>query len=169
MTAAGENPEASWRETSLRQILLLLVLVGIAGLVAELLLLGHTESFNQWIPLIVLIVGILSTLVLMFRPGYRSIRVFQWVMASFVMAGLLGLYLHYRGNVEFALERYPDAGGLSLAWKALRGATPTLAPGALAQIGLLGLIYTYKHPALSDEAEGDTEGQGEVNRNGSDT
>lgn len=158
MTATGETPEASWRETSLRQILLLLVLVGVAGLVAELLLLGHTESFNQWIPLIVLMVGIVSTLFVLFRPGYRSIRLFQWIMASFVMAGMLGLYLHYWGNVEFALERYPGAGGLGLAWKALRGATPTLAPGALAQIGLLGLIYTYKHPALSDEAADDTEG-----------
>jgi hypothetical protein len=158
LTPAGEDSEASWRETSLRQILLLLVLVGVAGLIAELLLLGHTESFNQWIPLIVLIVGTFSTLAVMFRPGYRSIRLFQWVMASFVMAGILGLYLHYRGNVEFALERYPDAGGLSLVWKALRGATPTLAPGALAQIGLVGLIYTYRHPALGDEAAGESEG-----------
>ena len=158
MTAGGEDSEASWRETSLRQILLLLVLIGVAGLLAELLLLGHTESFNQWIPLIVLIVGTFSTLAVMFRPGYRSIRLFQWIMASFVMAGILGLYLHYRGNVEFALERYPDAAGLSLVWKALRGATPTLAPGALAQVGLVGLIYTYRHPALSDEAAGETEG-----------
>ena len=158
MTAAGQDSDASWRETSLRQILLLLVLVGVAGLVVELLLLGHTESFNQWIPLIVLIGGTFSTLAVMFRPGYRSIRLFQWVMASFVMAGILGLYLHYRGNVEFALERYPDAGGLSLVWKALRGATPTLAPGALAQIGLLGLIYTYRHPVLRDEAADTTEG-----------
>jgi len=158
LTAAGEDSEASWRETSLRQILLLLVLIGIAGLLAELLLLGHTESFNQWIPLIVLMVGTFSALAVMFRPGYRSIRLFQWVMASFVMAGILGLYLHYRGNVEFALERYPDAAGLSLVWKALRGATPTLAPGALAQVGLVGLIYTYRHPALSDEVAGETEG-----------
>jgi FtsH-binding integral membrane protein len=142
---------------SLRQILLLLVLVGIVGLIAELLLLGHTDSFNQWIPLIVMIVGLVSTLVVMFRPGNRSIRVFQWVMASFVMAGVLGLYLHFRGNVEFALERYPEMSGLSLVWKALRGATPTLAPGALAQLGLLGLVYSYKHPALSDGGKGDTE------------
>jgi hypothetical protein len=147
----------AWRRISLRQILLLLVLFGIVGLILELLLLGHTDSFNQWIPLIVMIVGLVSTLVVMFRPGYRSIRLFQWVMASFVMAGVLGLYLHFRGNVEFALERYPEMSGLSLVWKALRGATPTLAPGALAQLGLLGLVYTYKHPELSDRGKGDTE------------
>jgi len=155
----NEGAGESWRRVSLRQILLLLVLVGNLGLVAELLLLGHTESFNQWIPLIALALGTISTLVVMFRPGYRSIRVFQWVMASFLMAGTLGLYLHYRGNVEFALERYPDASGLDLMWKALRGATPTLAPGALAQLGLLGLVYAYKHPTLSGRAGGDAEVQ----------
>lgn len=157
MTGENETARDSWRGISLRQTLLILVLVGNVGLVAELLLLGHTESFNQWIPLIVLVIGIVSALVVMFRPGYRAIRLFQWVMASFLMAGILGLYLHYRGNVEFALERYPDASGFELMWKALRGATPTLAPGALAQLGLLGLVYTFKHPMLSDRAIGDTD------------
>jgi hypothetical protein len=131
-------------------ILLLLVLIGVMGLLAELLLLRHTDSFNQWIPLIALGVGLAVTLPVMFRPGYGSIRLFQWVMASFVMAGILGLYLHYRGNVEFALERYPEMRGLSLVWKALGGATPTLAPGALTQLGLLGLAWSYRHPALSE-------------------
>ncbi len=134
----------------LRQILLVLVLVGIGGLATELLLLDHTESFNQWIPLIALALGLVTALTVMVRPGHRSIRIFQWIMASFVIAGILGLYLHYRGNVEFALERYPEMRGLGLVWKALRGATPTLAPGALAQLGLLGLAFAYKHPALRE-------------------
>jgi hypothetical protein len=157
VTVVREDSEAGWRRISLRQILLLLVLFGIVGLIVELLLLGHTDSFNQWIPLIVMIAGLVSTLVVMFRPGNRSIRLFRWVMASFVMAGVLGLYLHFRGNVEFALERDPEMSGLRLVWKALRGATPTLAPGALAQLGLLGLVYSYRHPALSDRGKGDTE------------
>lgn len=157
MTAANESAGESWRSVSLRQILLLLVLFGNLGLIAELLLLGHTESFNQWIPLIVLLLGTISTLTVMFRPGHRAIRLFQCIMALFLMAGLLGLYLHYRGNVEFALERYPDASGFDLMWKALRGATPTLAPGALSQLGLLGLVYTFRHPMLRDRAIGETE------------
>jgi hypothetical protein len=132
----------------LRRILLLLVLVGIVGLIAELLLLDHTESFNQWIPLIVLAIGLVCCVVVIFRPAPASIRLFQWIMASFVIAGILGLYLHYQGNVEFALERNPEMHGLRLVWKALRGATPTLAPAALTQLGLLGLAFTYKHPAL---------------------
>jgi hypothetical protein len=70
-------------------------------------------------------------------------------MLLFLIVGILGVFLHLRGNVEFALERDPSLSGLKLVWKALRGATPALAPGALTQLGLLGLVFTYRHPALA--------------------
>jgi len=66
-----------------------------------------------------------------------------------LVVGALGIYFHLRGNVEFALERDPSLTGAGLIWKALRGATPALAPGALAQLGLLGLLFSYKHPAFA--------------------
>jgi hypothetical protein len=69
-----------------------------------------------------------------------------------VVTGLAGLALHYKGNVEFELERDESLRGLKLFWEAIRGATPTLAPGALAQLGLVGLAFTYRHPALIDSA-----------------
>ena len=124
-----------------------LILLGIVGLGAELLLLEHIESFTQWIPLLVLLAGLVSSIWLSVRPGAAALRTCQIVMASFVLAGIAGVYFHYTGNVEFALERDSDLRGIGLVWKALRGATPSLAPGALAQIGLLGLAYTYDHPA----------------------
>ena len=133
---------------SLRQLVLALVLIGIVGLEVELALLRHAESFSQWIPHLVLIVGLMSTIIMALRPVTTTLRVFQAVMVAFVVVGLLGLYFHYRGNVEFALERDPSLSGVRLLWKALRGATPALAPGALSQLGLLGLLYTYRHPAL---------------------
>ena len=133
---------------SLRQLLLALVLLGIVGLEVELALLRHAESFSQWIPHISLLAGVAVTLAVYARPGPSVLRSFQVVMALYLLIGALGVYLHYRGNVEFALERDPALGGLRLMWKALRGATPALAPGALAQLGLLGLLYTYRHPAL---------------------
>lgn len=135
--------------TSLRQLLLALLFIGIAGLAAELVLLRHTDSLTQWIPHVVLIAGFAGTAAVYFRPGSATLRVFQAVMALFIVAGILGLYLHYRGNVEFALERDPSLTGARLIWKALRGATPALAPGALAQLGLMGLVFTYGHPALA--------------------
>lgn len=134
---------------SLRQLVLALVFIGIVGLEVELALLRHAESFTQWIPHVALMIGLLSTLAVYFRPTAVTLKAFQIVMLIFVVVGALGLYLHYRGNVNFALERDPSLTGVRLIWKALRGATPALAPGALAQLGLLGLIYTYRHPALS--------------------
>jgi hypothetical protein len=35
----------------------------------------------------------------------------------------------------------------------LRGAIPALAPGAMAQLGLLGLLVSYRHPAVAMERE----------------
>src|SRR3954467_288497 len=133
---------------SLRQLLLALVLFGIVGLEVELALLRHAESLSQWLPHICLLVGLVVTAVVYFRPTTGSLRVFQALMLIYLVIGALGVYLHFRGNVEFALERYPTLGGFQLVWKALRGATPALAPGALAQLGLLGLLFTYRHPAL---------------------
>lgn len=137
----------------LRQLLLALVFIGIVGLEVELALLRHAESFTQWIPHVALIIGLLCTLIVFFRPGPATLRVFQAVMASFVVVGAFGLYLHYQGNVDFALERDPSLSGAKLIWKALRGATPALAPAALSQLGLLGLLYVYRHPALATDSD----------------
>lgn len=149
-------PFHSLRSWSLRQIVFALIVVGILGLAAELLLLEHTESLTQWIPLAVLLAGFASCVWLAIRPGPHAVRAFQVVMTAFVVAGVAGFYFHYAGNVEFALERDSALSGAGLVWKALRGATPSLAPGALAQLGLLGLAYTYAHPASQRTAPGDT-------------
>jgi hypothetical protein len=136
-------------KASLRQLLLLLVFIGVVGLEVELALLRHAESFTQWIPHVALFIGLLSTAVVYFRPQPATLRAFQLVMLAFLIVGILGVYLHLKGNVEFALERDPSLSGAKLLWKALRGATPALAPGALAQLGLLGLLFGYRHPALA--------------------
>ena len=125
-------------------------------MVAELLLIEHTESWQQWIPLVVLFAGLASTIWLAVRPDGAALRAFQIVMAIFVVSGLAGLYFHYAGNVEFAVERDSSLTGVRLAWKALRGATPALAPGALAQLGLLGLAYSYSRPTTNRTVSGDT-------------
>jgi hypothetical protein len=140
---------APFMRASFRQLLLALVFIGIVGLEVELALLRHAESFSQWIPHVTLLTGLLITAAVYFWPGPRTLRVFQVMMIVFLLVGALGVYLHYRGNVEFALERDPSLSGVHLLWKALRGASPALAPGALAQLGLLGLLYVYRHPAYT--------------------
>ncbi len=132
----------------LRRMLLGLLLLGAVGLAAELVLLEHTESAWQWVPLVLLGAVLVLGCAVAARPARGTVRVFQGVTALCVAAGLLGVYLHLKGNVEFELEGDPSLGGLALLWEALKGATPALAPGALAQLGLLGLVCTYRHPAL---------------------
>ena len=131
-----------------RRMLLGLVYVGIFGLLGELILLGHTESTFQWVPIISLVVGLLAAMAMTFRPAPATVRPFRWIMWVFVVAGVVGVYLHLDGNYEWALERSSTLAGRELFWEVISGATPVLAPGALAQLGLLGLILTYRHPAL---------------------
>ena len=132
---------------ALRPLLLALIAIGAVGLLAELLLLEHYESGWQWTPLVLLCTVLVASALVWRRPSSATVRFFQTVMWLCVAAGAVGVFLHYDGNVEFELEREPLS-GWPLFWEAIRGATPALAPGALAQLGLLGLVYSYRHPAL---------------------
>jgi hypothetical protein len=134
---------------SLRRLILALVFLGIVGLEVELALLRHADTPAKWIPHIALLLGLLVTVMVYFRQRRGVLRFFQLIMILYLLIGALGVYFHLRGNIEFALERDPSLTGLGLLWKALRGASPALAPGALAQLGLLGLLYTYRHPVLA--------------------
>jgi len=139
------EPEA---QSVLRRILLAVVLVGIAGLSAELLLLEHYEDVWQWTPLALLAAGIVAGAAVALRPGRGVLLAFRAVMAVYIVGGALGAYLHLRGNMEFERESDPALTGTALLWESLRGATPALAPGSLAQLGLVGLALAYRHPAL---------------------
>ena len=132
----------------IRRFLLALVTVGAAGLIPELLLLKHYESAWQLVPLVVLVLALVASALVWRRPDPRTLNVFRIVMGLCVLAGVAGVVLHAMGNLDWALERDDTLHGWPLIWKILRGATPLLAPGAMAQLGLLGLIYTYRHPAL---------------------
>lgn len=136
----------------LRGLLLIILIGGILGTGIELLLLEHTEGFWQLAPL-GLLGGALVVLVwhLVARTP-ASVRGVQVLMLAFLVSGVIGLVLHYLGNTEFELEMHPEGSGFGLFWEALKGATPTLAPGTMIQLGLVGLVYAYRHPALRREA-----------------
>ena len=133
---------------AIRWFLMAILLMGLLGTGVELLLLEHTEGFWQWVPLFLIAIGVMVLSWGVLRPGRRNIRLLQGTMILFVLSGLVGLILHYQGNAEFELEMYPSLKGLELFWEAIRGATPTLAPGTMIQLGLLGLVYTIRHPQL---------------------
>jgi hypothetical protein len=136
-----------------RNLLLALVLFGMAGLALELFLLEHMETWQQWVPFVVLAAGFLAGVALGLRPAPATVRIFQAMMVINVITAVVGLYLHFEGNASFEQEMDASTEGLTLLWRSLRGATPALAPGAMAQLGLLGLILAYRHPASINHGE----------------
>jgi hypothetical protein len=132
-----------------RRILLIILFLGTAGISLELWLMAHTEDVYQQIPLFLAIGGVISMLAVSWKPSLGTVRLFQAVMALFLLSGAVGMWLHFQVNMEFQLEMDPALSGMALYRKAiLAKSPPALAPGAMIQLGLIGLAYTFRHPAL---------------------
>lgn len=133
--------------TVMRRMLAALLLLGLTGLSAELVLLDHYEDLWQVIPLVLIGAAVLSLAWSVATPAGPSFRTFRVVMVLLVASGLLGIGLHFWANLEFQLEVDPLLGRAELFWKAMHAtAPPALAPGIMVQLGLLGLIYAYRQP-----------------------
>jgi hypothetical protein len=126
-----------------RRVLVVILVLAMAGILVELLLLEHFEDAWQLLPLILLGVGLAALAWHVLAPSQASARVWRILMTLFIVAGFIGFYLHYAGNVEFELEQNPGAARWVLFREAMMGATPALAPGAMIQIGLIGLLYAF--------------------------
>lgn len=133
----------------LRSLLLAVLLFGVLGTLAELYLLEHYEDWWQLVPLLLLGVAAPVIARCWALPSAATLRALQGLMLLFVIAGALGVYQHYTGNAEFELEMYPSRAGFELFWESLKGATPALAPASLSWLGLIGLAYSFRHPALT--------------------
>jgi hypothetical protein len=125
------------------RLLMVTLLVGISGTAGELLLLGHYESAFQIIPLVVLAAGLGAGLWEVIAPRAASALALRAVAILFLAAALVGVGLHYDGNAAFQLEMYPSTSGFELVRKSLTGATPVLAPGSMALLGLVAFAYIY--------------------------
>lgn len=129
----------------LRRFLLAIFLLGVAGISGELLLMGHYEDFYQQIPLALAVGSLAAVTAVLVRPGRTTVNLFRVVMALFISSGLIGAILHFQVNLEFQLEMDPSLNGLNLYRKAILAKTPpALAPGAMVQLGLTGLAYTFR-------------------------
>ena len=132
----------------LRRLLFGTLALSLVGTEAELLLLGHFEDWTQYLPLVILALAIVAQLWHLLSASAATVRVIQGLMWLCVGSGAVGVFLHFRGNVEFELEVTPSMAGLELLKAAATGATPALAPGAMVQIGLIGLAWSLRHPLL---------------------
>ena len=144
----------TWRratpDQALRMALLFIILIGMIGSGTELILLNHIEERLQWLPLVLIAAGVSASMWHAFRASAMSVRALQAIYFAFVLAGVAGMYFHYQGAIEFKLESKPSLKGWELFRQAIFSkAPPLLAPGAMIQLGLLGLIYTYRHPAIT--------------------
>jgi len=143
------DSEATTALEMLRRALFAIFLFGMAGSGVELILLNHMEDRRQWIPLILLLLGLLVSGWHAVRWTPYSVRVLQALLLGFILSGFAGIYFHYQGSAEFKLETDPSLAGWALFREAMGAkAPPLLAPGAMVQLGLLGLVYTHRHPAL---------------------
>lgn len=129
----------------LRRVIAGILLLGMTGTLAELLLLQHTEDTIQLVPIALLACGLA---VVAWHGWSRSVPsglLVRGVMLLFVIAGALGMFFHFRANLEFQREMDPALAGRALYWHALSATVPPgLAPGVMIQLGLLGLAYTYR-------------------------
>jgi hypothetical protein len=119
---------------SMRAMVLGVYLLGVVGTGIELFFLKHTTGISQLIPIVLLVMSLLVLAWHALERKTASLKTFQITMLLFIGAGLLGTVLHYRANQG-----------------SVTGKAPALAPGTMIQLGLLGLIYTFRHPALEHD------------------
>jgi hypothetical protein len=136
-----------------RRALIAIFLFGVSGTAIELVLLEHLDGWKQWVPVALLALGVVLGAWVALRPRPLALRAFDVLLATYLVAGAVGTWFHYTGNVEWELERTPEIAGLALFRAAMEGATPALAPGTMIQLGLIGLLFTWRHPARSGRHE----------------
>jgi len=143
------EPEAA-PLSRLRWLVLALLTFGMIGTGVDLLLLEHYDGIWQIPPLLMIVAGLAAAAGVAARPAAWSIAVLRWTMVLFVVSGMAGIALHYNGNREFQREMDPSLAGWPLIVKVMTAkAPPALAPAAMIQLGLLGLLFTYRHPGRS--------------------
>ena len=128
----------------LRLWVLGVLVLGLAGTVTELILLEHYEQALQFVPLVLIGLGVVVLGSYYARGNTASLRALQIVMGLFVLSGFAGMLAHFNGSMEYQLELNPDMSTWELLEKILHAkAPPLLAPGMMMQMGLLGLAYAF--------------------------
>ena len=128
----------------LRLWVLGVLVLGLAGTVTELILLEHYEQALQYVPLVLIALGVVVLVWNYAQADTASLRALQIVMGVFVLSGFVGMWAHFNGSMEYQLELNPDMSTWELWEKILHAkAPPLLAPGMMMQMGLLGLAYAF--------------------------
>jgi len=132
----------------LRQFLLIISAGVFVMTVTELFFLEHWKLTIQFLPFVLCGLGLIASALAYFRPTHGTMRFTQWSMIIIAVCSAIGFYEHMSGNFWFWLEIQPNATAWELVKATLKGGIPVLAPGILTLGGVIGLMATYKHPAL---------------------
>src|SRR5205823_3914227 len=133
----------------IRRWLLAALGLGLVGSGVELILLEHYETPVQFVPLVSIALALAVLIWHRVKGDALSIRALQATMVLFLVAGIAGTGFHLWGAAEFQLEIDRSQSRWEIFKKAMRSkAPPVLAPGLMLQLGLVGLAYAYRHPAL---------------------
>ena len=118
-------------------------MLGAVGRTREAL--EHYEQALQFVPLVLIVLGVVVLAWYYASGDTASLRALQIVMGLFVLSGFAGMLAHFNGSMEYQLELNPDMSTWELWEKILHAkAPPLLAPGMMLQLGLLGLAYKGK-------------------------
>ena len=123
-----------------------LILIAIAfmsvGLSIELYLLDHYEGILQLIPIICVNTSMMLALALFKLRKQSILTLFNISLILTTISGITGIFLHLKANFEFEKEIKPSLAGMDLFVESLSGALPSLAPGSLFLLALIGYSYT---------------------------
>jgi hypothetical protein len=122
-----------------RRAILALTALGATGIGAELVALEHFRSPEQLIAIVTTAAALLTTAWAWCSPRLLAVRALQFAMLVAIGSGIIGMTLHYE-----AARRPPTD-----LVEPVR--PPALSPGVLVHLGLLGLLASYRHPALRED------------------
>jgi hypothetical protein len=142
----------------LRRWLLALVAFGLVWVAVDLVLLEHYEDSLMFVPFAAIAVSLAAVALHATAGTTGTAWVLRAAMALLMASGMAGVAFHYQGSLEFQIDMDPTMSTWDLFWKVMHmKAPPTLAPGVMVQLGLLGLLATYgfsAHPATNSHSTG---------------
>src|ERR1700731_4824067 len=126
MDAGGPRVDADSIVERLRLWVLGVLVLGLIGTVTELILLEHYEQALQFVPLVLIALGVVVLAWHAMRHDTASLRALQIVMGLFVLAGFAGMAAHFNGSAEYQLELHPEMDKWELVEKKLPAKAPPL-------------------------------------------
>ena len=149
----------------LRRGFALLAALGLVGTALELAMLRHWKTNIQLIPWLSCATLLVALVLLVVRPGARSITTVRALAVVIALSGLLGVVEHVYGNYQAGplnaryTDRWATMSSTARWWAAITkavGASPAVAPAVLIQAALCLLFATTGHPAARRGAPSST-------------